>query len=115
MIGGVIVIVNGADSTTGSTVIAIGGVDTTIGDGVVTVGGSDVAIGEAVVTAVETGSERRGGDGAIGSTDCVPLPPVTPRSAVLLEVLEAREEEEVFLVVSRRAFLAACSTSLEER
>ena len=78
MIGGVIVIVSGADSTTGGIVVAIGGVDTTIGDGVVVVGGSDVVIGAAAVMAVETGSERRGGDGAIGSTDCVPLPPVTP-------------------------------------
>ena len=115
MIGGVIVIVSGADSTTGGIVIAIGSVDTTIGDGVVIVGGSDVAIGAAVVMAAETGSEQRGGDGAIGSTDCVPLPPVTPRSAVFLEVLEAREEEEVLLTVSRRAFLAARSASLEER
>ena len=94
MIGGGIVIVSGADSTTGGIVIAIGGVDTTIGDGVVIVGGSNVAI---------------------GATDCVPWPPVTPRSAVLLKVLEVVEEEEVLLVVSRRAFLAACSASLEER
>src|ERR1041385_8010266 len=115
VIDGVVVIVNGADSTTGGAVVAIGGVDTAIGGRFVTVGGSDTAIGEAVVTAAETGSERRGGDGAIGSTDCVPLPPVTPRSAILLKVLEVVEEEEVFLVVSRRAFLAARSASLEER
>src|ERR1041385_3759547 len=85
------------------------------GGGVVIVGGTNTAIGEAIVTGAETDSEWRGGDGAIGSTDCVPLPPVTPRSAVLLEVLEAVEEEEVFLAVSRQAFLAARSASLEGR
>src|ERR1041385_4354583 len=107
--GGVVVIVGGADSTTGGVVVTIGSIDTKIGGMVIIIGGADTAIGEVIVTGAETESERRGGDGAIGSTGCVPLPPVTPWSAVLLEVFEAVEEEEVLLVVSRRAFFAARS------
>src|ERR1041385_351382 len=70
---------------------------------------------EVVVTGSETGSESRGGDGAIGSTGCAPSPPVTPWSAALLEVLEAVVEAVDFLAVSRRAFLVARSASLEVR
>src|SRR3954468_9125106 len=60
---------------------------------------------EAGVTGSETGSECSGGDGAVGSTDCAPSPPVAPWSAALLEVLEAMEEVPSLLAVWRRAFL----------
>src|SRR4051812_45270598 len=65
----------------GEVVIIIGGVVVIIGEVVVRMGE------EVVITGSETGSERRGGDGAIGSTGCAPSPPVTPWSAALLEVL----------------------------
>ena len=96
MTGDKVVVIGGADKTTGGTVVVIGGADTTIGDGVITIGGSGAVVEADVAMAGEAEVERRGGDGAIGSTDCVPLPLVTPRSAVFLEVLEARVEEEVF-------------------
>src|SRR4051812_16291338 len=86
-IGGVVVIIGGADTTIGGVVVIIGGADTTIGGVVVIIGGTDTKIGEATVMGAETGSERRGEDGAIGSTGCAPSPPVTPWSAVLLEIL----------------------------
>ena len=89
VVGGVVVVVSGTASTIGGEVVAIGGVGTTMGGRVVTVGGADTATGGAVVTGTETDLERRGGDGAIGSTGCVPLPPVAPRLAILLEVMEA--------------------------
>src|SRR4051812_31514147 len=56
---------------------------------------------EVVVTGSETGSESRGGDGAIRPTGCAPSPPVTPRSAAFLEVLEAVVEAAAFSAVSR--------------
>src|SRR3954464_14343323 len=62
----------------------------------------------------KTGSECRGGDGAIGLTGCDPSPPTLPWSAALPEILEAVEEPSL-LEVSRRAFLAARSASLEVR
>ena len=68
-----------------------------------------------VVKRSETGLEICGGDGAIGSSICIPSPPTTPWSGVLLEVSEAVVEAEAFLVASLRAFLAARSASLEER
>ena len=86
-------------------VATIGEVVVIIGDMVVTIGEVVVRMSEEiVVTGAETGLERRGGDGAIGSTGCALSPPVTPWSAVLLEVLEAVVEAVAFLVVSRRAF-----------
>ena len=75
-----------------------------------------VMMGETVVVRrSETGSEIRGGDGAIGSTGCAPSPPTAPWSAALLEISEAVVEAAAFLAASTRAFLAARSASLEVR
>ena len=80
------------------------------------IGGVVVMTGEVVVVKTsETGSVIRGGDGAIGSSDCIPSPPTTPWSGMLLEVSEVVVEAEAFLAASLRAFLAARSASLEER
>ena len=73
-----------------------------------TIGEVVVMMGEEVVwRRSETGSEIRGGDGTIGSTDRAPSPPVTPWSTALLEVSEAVVEAAVFLAALRWAFLAA--------
>jgi len=90
------VVVGGADRTAGGVVAVIGGADITIGDEVVTIGvsGTEVVAGE--VAAAAAGLEWRGGDGAIGSTDCVPPTPGDTGSAARLEVLGARSEEDVF-------------------
>src|SRR4051812_40740406 len=78
------------------------------------IGGVVSIIGEAVVMRrSETGSEIRGGDGAIGSTGCAPSAPITPWSAALLEVSEVVVEVAAFLAASPRAFFAAHSASLE--
>src|SRR3954466_13763539 len=82
-----------------------------------------VRMGEVVwMMMLGTGSERGGGDGATGSSVCIPSSPTVSRSAVLLEVSEAVVEAKalgrgwlVVLATVWRAFLAARSTSLEER
>ena len=87
-----------------------------VGGAVATISGVVVRTDEVlVVRRSETGSEIRGGDGAIGSSVCIPSPPTTPWSGMLLEVSEAVVEAEAFLAASLRAFLAARSASLEER
>src|SRR4051812_40996415 len=99
-VGGVVVTAGGVVATVGGVVVMMGGVVATVGGVVVMMGGVVVRMGEMIVemgegagvTGSETGSERRGGDGAIGSTDCAPSPPVAPWSVARLEVLEAMEE-----------------------
>src|ERR1041385_4097416 len=86
VIGGVVVIIGGIDTTIGGMVVIIGGADTTIDEGVLRM------VEAIVVTEAETGLDRHGGDGAIGSTGCAPLPPMISWSAVV--------EAEAFLVVS---------------
>src|SRR3954462_15204236 len=88
------------------------------------VGGAVAMMGEVVVRMgevvwmmrSETGSERGGGDGATGSSVCIPSSPMVSRSAVLLEVSEAVIEAEalgggwmVVLATDWLAFLAARS------
>src|SRR3954468_2924005 len=88
-----------------------------VGGAVAVMGGVVVRTGEVVwMMRSETGSERGGGDGATGSSVCIPSLPTAPWSAVLLEVSEAVVEAEalgrgwpVVLTTVWRAFLAARS------
>ena len=87
-----------------------------VGGAVAVIGGVFVRMGEVVVVrSSEAGSEILGGDGAIGSSVCIPSPPTTPWSGVLWEVSETMVEAEAFLAASLQAFLAVRSASLEER
>src|SRR3954464_14782064 len=87
-----------------------------VGGAVAIIGGVMVRTGDVVVVRrSETGSEIRGGDGAIGSTGCAPSAPTTPWSATFLGVSEAVVEAAAFLAASTRAVFAARSASLEVR
>src|SRR3954471_11436748 len=94
-----------------------------VGGAVAMMGEVVVRMGEVVLMMrSETGSERGGGDGAIGSSVCIPSSPTVSWSVVLLEVSEAVVEAEalgrgwlVVLATVWRAFLAARSASLDER
>jgi hypothetical protein len=103
-------------ATIGGVVVIIGGMVVMINEVVAAIGGFVVMIGAVVWRGkvAEIGSERCGGDGAIGLVDCAPSSPVTPRSAFSLEVLEAVMEVAVVWAATRRAFLAARSASLED-
>src|SRR4051812_8080989 len=109
VVGGAVVVAGGVVATIGGVVVVTGVVAVTIGGVVVATGVVTIVVGGVTVVRMgeeaggmgsETGSERRGGDGAIGSTDCDPSPPTSPWSAALPEVLEAVEEPSL-LEVSR--------------
>src|SRR4051812_36421302 len=57
-----------------------------VGGAIAIIGGVMVRTGDVVaMRRSETGSEIRGGDGAVGSTGCAPSAPTTPWSATFLE------------------------------
>jgi hypothetical protein len=115
MTGGRVVVVGGADRTAGGVVAMVGGADITVGGEIFTIGASGTAVdGAGEVVAAAAGLERRGGDGAIGSTDCVPPTPGDTGSAARLMIFGARSEGDVFWAAASRALLAARSASLEE-
>src|ERR1041385_3865656 len=104
-------------ATIGGVVVITSGMVVMINEVVAAIGGFVVMIGAVVWRGkvAEIGSERCGGDGAIELVDCAPSSPITPRSALSSEVLEAVTEVAVVWAATRRAFLAARSASLEDQ
>ena len=113
---GEVVVIIGEKAVAIGEVVVTGKVDAVAGGEVVAT--AAVTIGEvtigAVATGAEIGLEASGRDGAIGSTDCDPPSPATPRLIALPETAESAVEAAAF-VAARRAFFTARSASLEVR